>query len=142
MDALTSLGKACIHKSSKDLFLEYLSKLGQGKRIQIMSEQRFWPIKPKPGEQLVFRRAQSWQEAAILARDMCLERGRCSWGARAHQEADQSRALSPEASAKEVAQGASSHPDWRSQRRWDVQGLSLCWPPCCPLSTEGCGQER
>ena len=37
-----------------------------------MSDQRFWPIKPKPGEQPVFRKAQSWQEAAIIAREMCM----------------------------------------------------------------------
>ena len=107
MDALTSLGEAGIHKSSKDLFLDYLAKLGQGKRIQIMSDQRFWPIKPKPGEQPVFRKAQSWQEAAILAREMCLV-------------VDAGKALSDRSYSQQDAKGTGKGKKgvWRSWRSW------------------------
>jgi hypothetical protein len=70
-EALADLRAAGVIKSDKELFLDFLVKVGSELKLKILEDQRFWPIKPSPGTQQVFRKAKTWQEAAYVAKEHC-----------------------------------------------------------------------
>jgi hypothetical protein len=78
--ALADLTEAGIYKGETDLFYDYLKKIGSQLKQLIMTDYRFFPMEPAPGEQPEYRKAKTWQEGASMAKDSC-------------QIADASRAL-------------------------------------------------
>ena len=40
-------------------------------KLKILEDKRFWPVNPVEGEQPVFRKPQTWQEACVVAKEYC-----------------------------------------------------------------------
>ena len=68
-EALADLAEAGIVRGEKDLLLDYIAKLGGNLKERILQDTRFWPVNPGPGESASFRKAKSWKEAAVIAKD-------------------------------------------------------------------------
>jgi hypothetical protein len=66
-EALAGLKRAGISKPDRELHLGYIRKLGGELQRHVLSDMRFWP--PGSGAQGEWRKAETWQEAAILAKE-------------------------------------------------------------------------
>jgi hypothetical protein len=70
-EALAELRTAGIIKNERELFLDYVCKVGQVLKLKILENRRFWPARPVEGELTVFREPTTWQEACIVAKEFC-----------------------------------------------------------------------
>ena len=70
-ECLTELQESGIFKGGRDLFLDYLVKCGNVLKTKVLEDTRFWPLKPREGETPTFRKCQTWQEAAVVAKEAC-----------------------------------------------------------------------